>query len=260
MLNQPASRRVMSVGAAVRRGRPREPVWFPAPYRGKTGAELAGYQWVWKVALVEDSQGEARERRISDWEEAVRNPETGREIVHQFFVRRPEAPGEWVSAESAAQLLGVTDGTARAAAKRLLSEEMVRRDRADRIEAAKAAVDGGQWHPTPASAVEALSDRKGLGRLWWERRRWGDAERTLARRYDVPDAQRCEAQRLAWECRQTLWFTRGPKGWVALAEHEDEGRGWEVVRLLASEIWDEHGRDRAARPAAPMARSSPAMS
>lgn len=231
------------VDAALRRGRPQEPVWFPTPYRGKTGAELAGYQWMWKVALVEDARGEARERRVSDWDEAVRNPETGREIVHQFFVRRPGESGDWVSAETAAQLLGVTDQTARAAAKRLLAEEMRRQEAAARREAAAVELDAGPWYPSPAAAVEAVADHR-FGREWWDRRRWAEAERIVARRFDCADADRWAAEELVRSCRDALWFTRGPKGWVALQEHEDAARGWDVVQLLARDIWDEHGRDR----------------
>lgn len=255
------SSRGSDVGAMLRRGRPREPVWFSTPYCGKTGAELAGYQWMWKVALVEDARGESRERRVSDWDEAVRNPETGREIVHQYFVQRPGEDGEWVSAESAAQLLGVSDGTARAAAKRLLADEIRRQERAARLEAAAVELDAGAWHASPAAAVEAVAGER-LGRYWGERRRWGEAERIVARRFecaDATDGDRWAAEELVRSCRDALWFTRGPKGWVALQEHEDAARGWDVVRLLARDIWDEHGRDRFAPAVASKARGAPGM-
>jgi hypothetical protein len=55
------------------------------PIRGKTGAEIVGYQWVSHM-----EEGMFRDRRVSSWEDAQVSVPTGRKIVHLFWVRMPD--------------------------------------------------------------------------------------------------------------------------------------------------------------------------
>lgn len=89
------------------RSRPRGTIQFNPPITGPSGASLIAYTWQWKPFEFVDATGEERVGRMSDWEKSEINPETGREIVHQFHVLQPDAPdGVTVSAESALALLG----------------------------------------------------------------------------------------------------------------------------------------------------------
>lgn len=112
--------------ASLERSRAREEVTFSVPYVGPTGAALVGYSWAHRLEAVVDARGEDQVRAVSDWEAAVVNLETGREIVHQFVVRSAGQDEQSVSAESAARLLGIGDQAVRTQAKRLLEEEIRR--------------------------------------------------------------------------------------------------------------------------------------
>ncbi|RRK02384.1 hypothetical protein Ga0100230_004310 [Opitutaceae bacterium TAV3] len=94
------------VHAAASRFRPRQAVQFTRPLAGPSGARLVAYEWQWKPEEYVDRAGEDRVRRVSDWERAAANSETGRDIVHQFTVEMPDGEARTVSAETVPGLLG----------------------------------------------------------------------------------------------------------------------------------------------------------
>jgi hypothetical protein len=116
---------------------------FSVPYVGKTGATLCGYVWSHKKIEYIDARGEDRIKNVSDWENAILNIDTNRQIVHQFYIEDTNKNIQLVSAESAAKLLGIGEGAVRENAKKLLDREIVREksrlqdiefaDRLDRI-------------------------------------------------------------------------------------------------------------------------------
>lgn len=98
----------------VNRSKARQFVSFDPPYVGKTGAKLVGYEWQWQWSEELDKHdGGLLPKRVSDWDKAARNPETGRSIVHWFHIEGVDGRAAVVSAESAGQSLGVSAGTAR---------------------------------------------------------------------------------------------------------------------------------------------------
>ncbi len=89
------------------RSRAKNAIYFEKPFVGPSGAKVIGYNWNWKWDLAErGADKDIKEVRVSDWEEAKRNPETGRDIVHEFYVETPDGKSHSVSAESAARMLG----------------------------------------------------------------------------------------------------------------------------------------------------------
>lgn len=89
-----------------KRFRPKETYVFPKPLQGPSGASIISYEWQYTFEDYVDSTGEDRTRRISDWDKAVNSEDTNRLIVHQFIVSLPDGTSKYVSAESAAKLLG----------------------------------------------------------------------------------------------------------------------------------------------------------
>jgi hypothetical protein len=98
----------------AKRSRPKEAIHFPDPIEGPSGAKLTAYTWQWTLTEDVDKRGEVVEKRISDWEKSIANPETGRSVVHQFEVEK-DGKTSTVSAESALRLMGYTDETDRKA-------------------------------------------------------------------------------------------------------------------------------------------------
>ena len=228
--------------ATLARFRPRGMVTFKKPYVGKTGAKLTGYEWKWRPEAIVDRRGEDRTIRVSDWEESITNAATSREIVHQFQVETKDGRVEVVSAETAATMLGVADTTARAAAKRLLEDEIRRAREEERLAEHKEKLDKMEWFQTPAAAIAGL--RGALRNIWGRYAKWGEEKR--ASQYSNKD----ENARYSAEIRyrdmldKRIWFTKGPKGYVALEEVTDDARGWERIELKPAEIWDENGNER----------------
>ena len=91
---------------ATTRSRPRDTITFQTPIKGPSGSSLVSYTWQWMPMDVVDARGEDRTVRVSDWDKADTNAETGREIVHQFVVAAPDGSTQTVSAETAVRLLG----------------------------------------------------------------------------------------------------------------------------------------------------------
>lgn len=98
------------------RFRPKTLIAFEKPYKGPSGSALVAYEWKHKMEEAVDNRGEDVVRRVSDWNEAATNWQTGREIVHQFYVDSPAGDRRIVSLETAIKLLGYlksdTKGTA----------------------------------------------------------------------------------------------------------------------------------------------------
>ncbi len=105
----------------TRRRRPVEPISFNPPLKGPSGAELLAYEWQWMMDSFQDSHGEEQLKRVSDWERSEQNAETGRRVVHQFKVRRPDGSTGLVSSETAVRLLGYDTADQKAGFKRVRS-------------------------------------------------------------------------------------------------------------------------------------------
>lgn len=90
----------------TRRRRPVEPILFNPPLQGPSGAHLLAYEWQWMMDSFQDSHGEEQLRRVSNWELSEQNDETGRRVVHQFKVRKPDGTTALVSSETAVKILG----------------------------------------------------------------------------------------------------------------------------------------------------------
>ena len=103
------------------------------PIKGKTGAEIVGYQW---VSTVED--GMYGDRRVSDWSGAQTSVPTGRQIVHLFWVRTPDGQETLMGVGAAKKALGYNEQRLYSIAKQeqLAQREWKRRwdSESDRIE------------------------------------------------------------------------------------------------------------------------------
>ena len=85
--------------SALSRGKPRESIVFKTPVKTPLG-DVVGYSWSSQLVEDVDSMGEPVLRRISNWEEATNNAETGRDIVHKFLIKKPDGTTSEVSLES----------------------------------------------------------------------------------------------------------------------------------------------------------------
>lgn len=94
-----------NIGQA-KRGKPKNMVVFDKPIDGKDGNKILSYDWSWTGGFKFDHNEGEIEARVSDWENAVENPETGRKIVHKFNVATPTGETKTVSLETAQKLLG----------------------------------------------------------------------------------------------------------------------------------------------------------
>ncbi len=90
----------------IKRSRPKEEIVFNTPLTGSNGTQLLSYEWQWKPEETINLKGDNVVRRISDWENAINNLETGRDIVHNFKIKTPSGEIKSVSLESAIKLLG----------------------------------------------------------------------------------------------------------------------------------------------------------
>jgi len=130
----------------VTRQNPVSRVDLDKPIVGPTGAKLTSYQWSWKNDLKwSEGKQEFVEARVSDWESSTQNKETGKNVVHQFYVEMPNGSTQTVSLETAAKLLGFGDNTLSSTASSLKTyakNSMRRSAIADKLaEVDKATVD-----------------------------------------------------------------------------------------------------------------------
>ena len=105
----------------TRRSRPVEPISFDPPLKGPSGAELLAYEWQWMMDSFQDSHGEEQLKRVSNWDLSEQNAETGRRVVHQFKVRKPDGSTSLVSSETAVKLLGYATPEQQVGFKRIRS-------------------------------------------------------------------------------------------------------------------------------------------
>lgn len=97
-------------------------VEFSTPIKTPLGL-VKSYQWQSTLEEGFNKEGEAILRRVSDWDKAATNAETGRDIVHHFNIETPDGT-KTVSLESTMKSLAGTDAAkmvkgAIAAARRL---------------------------------------------------------------------------------------------------------------------------------------------
>jgi len=110
-----------SAGRVKNRGRL---LVFDKPIQTPVG-KILSYQWQSQLIEEVDSRGEEVVRRISDWNLAEENADTGKAIVHHFLLERPDGTRSIVSLESAIGALkgeqeGKTLKSRIAAARRLV--------------------------------------------------------------------------------------------------------------------------------------------
>lgn len=183
--------------AAATRSRPKSRITFQGGITGPTGAKLTGYEWSWKPYSYVDNQGEDREGRESDWDNAETNVETGRDIVHKFTVTH-DGKEQTVSLESALQLLGFADAGSMAikglanTAKRVAKLKMSIAEMepvANAYDKAKAAVDA---MPYP----EIVDDGSGWRRMGSAKVRWDSKSDDNERLRVLRDAWRSDQMHL----------------------------------------------------------------
>lgn len=85
-------------------------ITFNPPIIGPNGNKLMGYEWKYEWTMVPNWEGEMVSKRVSDWTQAERSAETGRDLVHQFGVLRTDGVNVTVSSESLPSTLGYTKG------------------------------------------------------------------------------------------------------------------------------------------------------
>jgi len=164
---------------SVKRTKPKGRIEFASPVVGPSGAKLTDYQWQWQYEESVDERGEDRIRRISDWDKAEENQQTGRMIVHQFGVEMPDGTGQVVSAETAIKLLGFTDirgksqfKSVESAAKTLARTQMVLTGAEQESARWKADWDAVQKMTPPQPESDSQRPTPGGRGLWWS---MGDA-------------------------------------------------------------------------------------
>lgn len=94
--------------SASSRFRPKEFIGFEPALVGPSGAKLTGYEWKYEW----EDLGDDKARRISDWTQSEISDDTGRQIVHQYYVTLPDGKQKIVSSESVLELLGYTEKSA----------------------------------------------------------------------------------------------------------------------------------------------------
>lgn len=119
--NQAVVKNENSAGRVKNRGRL---LVFDKPIQTPAG-KILSYQWQSQLIEEVDSRGEEVVRRISDWNLAEENADTGKAIVHHFLLERPDGTRSIVSLESAIGALkgeqeGKTLKSRIAAARRLV--------------------------------------------------------------------------------------------------------------------------------------------
>jgi len=120
-----------SIKGTTARLKPMETIVFDPPLEGVNGAKLVAYTWSYEWTMLPNFEGELVSKRVSDWTQAEKSAETGRDIVHKFTVELPDGTIENVSSESVPILLGLIDrsqvkvfGNLATASKTLAKQQM----------------------------------------------------------------------------------------------------------------------------------------
>jgi hypothetical protein len=99
---------VSESGLVAKRGKPKNTIIFTTPISNKSGDKIVSYSWSWREGEKFDKHdGGLVNARVSDWDSAITNPETGRDIVHKFDVELANGEMKTVSLESAEKILGI---------------------------------------------------------------------------------------------------------------------------------------------------------
>jgi hypothetical protein len=93
-------------GGGLSLSRSRRKITFQNPIKTPLG-EVVGYEWQHKTIEVDSGGDEGIVlKKVSDWDKATTNAETGRDIVHQFALREPDGTVRAVSMESLVKTAG----------------------------------------------------------------------------------------------------------------------------------------------------------
>lgn len=186
--------------------RPVEPGFVPPryqmakPVRGPSGAQIVGYKWNSKLEDYVDARGEDRVRRVSDWDAANTSTGTGRDIVHEYFVKHPDGRVTVEGVKSAQNILGVSESRLQSIAKK---EQAAQADRLEQLRLEGRRVEEG----SAASARDARNDF--INRNWSSARSSAENQKIISdvqiyekdgRYYAKPVAESIDAQmaELGW--------------------------------------------------------------
>lgn len=98
----------------VKRNKNNPTVYFENPIVGPTGVKLHSYAWQYKYEEDVNDNGDERIRKVSDWDAAESNEETGRDIVHHFTIENKDETSRTVSLETALKAMGYVSSSAEA--------------------------------------------------------------------------------------------------------------------------------------------------
>jgi hypothetical protein len=97
------------------------------PIKGNTGAEIVGYRWNSREGeKYSEREGGLIPARVSNWEDAGRSEGTGRQIVHEYFVKHPDGRISIEGIRSAQNILGINESRLQTIAKREREAQMTR--------------------------------------------------------------------------------------------------------------------------------------
>lgn len=135
------------------------------PITGPSGARIVGYEWRSQVDTVwSDARQEYVARRVSDWDAADKSQGTGRDIVHVFYVEKPDGSISTEGIKSAQNILGISETKLQTIAK---NERQARLNQKQRDDDFAASIEKA----APLSADEA--DRRYRDANNPERMMWG---------------------------------------------------------------------------------------
>jgi len=149
---------------------------FEPPIIGRNGNQLTSYLWSYEWDERPNWEGELVPYRKSDWSNAELSDETGRQIVHKFYIRKADGEIITASSESVPVLLGYLDKkqmksfpnlvtALKTLAKQKLQLSIIEEENR-KLDEAKALVD-----KMPKPEIERGDDEH-IGRITWK---MGDA-------------------------------------------------------------------------------------
>lgn len=152
------------------------------PITGPSGARIVGYEWRSQVDTVwSDARQEYVARRVSDWDAADKSQGTGRDIVHVFYVEKPDGSISTEGIKSAQNILGISETKLQTIAK---NERQARLNQKQRDDDFAASIEKA----APLSAAEAdrrYRDANNPDRMMWGTRAQHEAAAAEAFRNSV---------------------------------------------------------------------------